>query len=329
MERQKREIVIVAGPTAVGKTEYAIRLAEELTGEIVSADSMQLYRHMDIGSAKPTASERARVKHYLVDEIEPSEPFSAALYQRKAKAAIEEIFSRGKLPIICGGTGLYVNSLIYDMDFSEQPRIDGRREALEEEARVRGNQSLHEKLKELDPEAAARIHPNNVKKVIRALEVMECGGRGIPEFQQSFVKTQDYGCILIGLRRDREELYDRINRRVDILLETGLIDEIHSLLDRGLTEENISMKGIGYKELIAYFHGEYPLAEAVRLVKRNTRHYAKRQMTWFCRLSDMKWFKLSEKENSRKCLGEMLTHIESRLGEGQTIHGVKPDFGGE
>lgn len=311
-----RTILIVAGPTAVGKTEYAVRLAEELSGEIVSADSMQLYRYMDIGSAKPTAEEQRRVKHYLVDEIDPRQPFSAALYQKRAKAAIEEIFAKGRLPVVSGGTGLYVNSLVYDMDFSVSARKDGFREQLEQEARLYGNEFVHQKLAQRDPQAAKRIHPNNLKKVIRALEVAEGGGE-IPEFERSFVQTADYDVVLIGLTRRREELYDRINRRVDLLVEAGLIGEIEGLLAMGLTEENISMKGIGYKEIIGYLHGEYPREEAIRLVKRNTRHYAKRQMTWFRRFGDMKWFELSEEVPPEQPLQEMLEYLGGR-GIGRT-----------
>lgn len=308
-----RSVLIVAGPTAVGKTEYAIRLAEALNGEIVSADSMQLYRYMDIGSAKPTPEERARVKHYLVDEIHPTEPFSVAVYQKRAKKAIEEIFQKGKLPVISGGTGLYVNSLIYDMDFAQAGRQDGYRERLEEEARLHGSLWLHKRLAAVDFAGAERIHPNNVKKVIRALEVAESGGGGIPEFRKSFVKTGDYGYLLLGLDRERRELYRRIDQRVDTLMEKGLVGEVEGLLKTGLTEQNISMKGIGYKEIIGFLKEEYPLEEAVRLVKRNTRHYAKRQLTWFRRLEDMKWFTLSEDCGSEEELAEMLAYVSANL----------------
>lgn len=307
-ENNKR-IIIVAGPTAVGKTEYAIRLAELLNGEIVSADSMQLYRYMDIGSAKPTPEEQARVKHYLVDQVDPREPFSVAVYQKKAKAAIQEIFQKGKLPVISGGTGLYVNSLIYSMDFSSSVRDEEYRLKLEQEAKLYGKEAVHKKLQALDPQAASRIHPNNIKKVIRALEVAESGEK-IPDFEHALVPTADYQCLLLGLERDRQELYERIDRRVDLLLEAGLEKEIRSLLAMGLTEENISMKGIGYKEIIGYLDGRYPKEEAVRLVKRNTRHYAKRQMTWFKRIEEMKWFQLSQEKNSEDSLREIAAYVK-------------------
>ena len=288
-----RKILILAGPTAVGKTEYSLELAKKLDGEIVSADSMQLYKFMDIGSAKPTKEEMARAVHHMVDEIDPREEFSVFMYNEMAKKAIEDIFSRGKTPIISGGTGLYVNSLIYEMDFSAMPDNKEYRKQLEDMAKTKGNDLLHAMLKEKDPKAAERIHPNNVKKVIRALEMLEEGQERVREFSESFVKTKDYDYCLIGLCRDREELYDRINKRVDILFDMGLLEEIESLDKMVLTEEHISMKGIGYKEVFGYLRGEYDLDEAVYLVKRNTRHYAKRQMTWFRRYEDMHWVDLS------------------------------------
>lgn len=287
-------IICVCGPTAVGKTKYAIELAKAVNGEVVSADSMQLYKFMDIGSAKPTAEEQAEVRHHLVDFVDPRSGFSAAEYQAAAKAAINDIFSRSKVPVISGGTGLYISSLIYEMDFAGAPRDDGFRERLEGLAKEHGNEYVHGLLRELDPEAAERIHPNNLKKLIRAIEVAESTGRGIPAFEESFRPTGDYDYALIGLMRDRQELYDRIDRRVDLLVEMGLEEEIKRLLEMGLTADDISMKGIGYKEIIGYFNGEYDFDEAVRLVKRNTRHYAKRQMTWLRRYEEMHWVNLSE-----------------------------------
>ncbi len=287
-------IICVCGPTAVGKTKYAIELAKAVNGEVVSADSMQLYKFMDIGSAKPTAEEQAEVRHHLVDFVDPRDGFSVAEYQAAAKAAINDIFSRSKVPVISGGTGLYINSLIYEMDFAGAPRDDGFRERLEVLAKERGNEYVHGLLRALDPEAAERIHPNNLKKLIRAIEVAESTGRGIPAFEESFRPTCDYDYALIGLMRDRQELYDRIDRRVDLLVEMGLEEEIKRLLEMGLTADDISMKGIGYKEIIGYFNGEYDFDEAVRLVKRNTRHYAKRQMTWLRRYEEMHWVNLSE-----------------------------------
>ncbi|MBR0596613.1 tRNA (adenosine(37)-N6)-dimethylallyltransferase MiaA [Sinanaerobacter chloroacetimidivorans] len=308
-----QKIVIIAGPTAVGKTKYAIEIAKHFHGEIVSADSMQIYKYMDIGSAKPTPEELAEVHHYLVDQIDPRNEFSVAEYQTMAKDCICNIFRNHKLPIISGGTGLYLNSLIYDMNFSVMPKQTDIRERLEEEAREHGNEYVHDRLKVLDPDAAERIHPNNLKKVIRALEVLETSGEGIREFKESFVKTKDYGYILIGLLRDREELYGRIDQRVDLLVEKGLIKEVEQLLDKGLKADHISMKGIGYKEIIGYLNGEYDRDEAIRLVKRNTRHYAKRQLTWLRRYSDMKWFNLSDYETENDALGFILKYCKTEL----------------
>lgn len=309
----KRQIAVIAGPTAVGKTKFAIEAAKALNGEVISSDSMQLYKYMDIGSAKPTAEELSQVKHHLVDEIDPREKFSVAAYQKLAKQAIEQVFDAGRMPIVSGGTGLYVNSLIYDMDFSAPPADNGYRQGLEQLAQEKGNEYLYKMLEEKDPEAAGRIHFNNVKKVIRALEVVEQSGSGIKAFEQSFVKTKDYDYILIGLCRDREELYDRINLRVDMLMDMGLVDEVKKLMDMGLTEENISMKGIGYKEIIGSLNDEYDMEHAVYLIKRNTRHYAKRQMTWFRRYDDIRWLNISDYANDDEAIKEMLQWLrESR-----------------
>jgi len=299
----KRKVVVIAGPTAVGKTELAIRAANDFNGEIISCDSMQLYKYMDIGSAKPDAEERAAAKHYLVDEIDPADDFSVAEYCRMAKGYIDEVFEKGKLPIISGGTGLYINSLVYDMDFASTPKDDAERERLRKLLEEHGTEYLHDMLREVDPEAAERIHPNNTKKMIRAIEAAQAGKK-IPAFEESFRKTDDYDVLLICLDRDRQQLYDRINLRVDIMMEKGLIEEIRSLMAMGLTEDSISMKGIGYKELIAHFNGEYDLETAVELIKRNSRRYAKRQLTWFRRYPDMHWFDLStdvDAEYQRMC----------------------------
>lgn len=313
---RNRTVIFVAGPTAVGKTKYAIEIAGVFQGEIISADSMQIYKYMDIGSAKPTKEELAAAKHYLVDEIDPREEFSAAEYQALAKKYIEKVFGEGKTPVVTGGTGLYLNSLIYDMDFSVMPGQPTLREQLRRDAERFGPGHIHNRLKEMDPKAAERIHPNNIKKVIRAIEVIETSGEGIREFSQSFKPTEDYKSILIGLTRDRRELYQRIDERVDLLMEAGLVEEVRTLLDKGLTEDNISMKGIGYKEIIAHLNGEYGLDEAVRLVKRNTRHYAKRQMTWLRRIPGMIWFNLTEYGKEEEALSDLIHTIRPMLSTG-------------
>jgi tRNA dimethylallyltransferase len=302
--------IIIVGPTAVGKTEFAIEIAEAMNGEIVSADSMQIYKFMDIGSAKPNGEQLSRVRHHLIDEIDPREAFSAAEYQKMTKVCISDIVKRGKTPIISGGTGLYVNSLIYNMDFSVMPNQSDFRLKLEEEAAEFGFEFVHDKLKSIDEATAKRIHPHNLRKVIRALEVYATTGISIREFEDSFVKTEDYDFILIGLTRARDELYNRINDRVDLLLENGLIVELENLLKLGLTEDSVSMKGIGYKEIIGYLKGRYDYEEARRLVKQNSRRYAKRQLTWFKRYTDIRWFNLTEYKSNAEALDEVLLWIK-------------------
>ena len=291
------KIIALAGPTAVGKTKFAIKLANEFDGEIVSCDSMQLYKYMNIGSAKPTAGEMSQARHHLVDMIDPREDFSAAMYQKLAKQAIADIFSRGKLPVVSGGTGLYLNSLLYDMDFSAPPQNPQYRQELLEIAEKQGGNVLHEMLAERDPQAAAAIHPNNSRKVIRALERLKEGEGRLRPFSSIRKETEDYGVLLIALTRNRPELYERINRRVDILVEQGLFEEVEMLMNMGLTIDNISMKGIGYKEIFEFFSGKYSREEAIDTIKKNTRHYAKKQLTWFRRYDKMNWYNISEYDN--------------------------------
>lgn len=303
-------IIAVAGPTAVGKTKFSILLAEAFDGEIISCDSMQLYRFMDIGSAKPTPEELARARHHLVDVIDPREEFSVARYQKMAKAAIRDVFARGKTPIISGGTGLYLNSLLYEMDFSSVPQDDSYRRELMEIAEKEGSCILHKMLAELDAEAAAAIHPNNTKKIVRALERLKEGEGKIRQFSDIKEETADYDVILLGLTRDRAELYDRINKRVELLMEAGLLDEVKRLMTMGLTQENISMKGIGYKELMDHLQGEYSLEEAIDRIQKNTRHYAKKQLTWFRRYDKIYWFNISEFADDTAAAEEMITWLQ-------------------
>ena len=309
----KEPVIIFVGPTAVGKTEVSIEIASEIQGEIISADSMQIYKYMDIGSAKPTQEEIKDIPHYLIDEIDPSKPFSVSDYQKLAKQYIKQVVDKGKVPVVAGGTGLYVNALLFKMDFSSMPSDTGFRDKLEKEAEEYGNEHLHNRLKSIDTQLAERIHPNNVKKVIRAIEVYEQTGEIIKEFEESFIPNEDYKYILIGLTRDREELYDRVNKRVDILIKNGLVEEVQGLIHRGLTEENISMKGIGYKEVIGYLHREYDLEHAIWLIKRNTRRYAKRQLTWFKRYNDIKWYNLSEYSYKKDIINDILLNIKPQI----------------
>lgn len=302
------KIIVVAGPTAVGKTEYAIKIAKDFNGEIVSCDSMQLYKYMDIGSAKPTAEEQSQVKHYLVDEIDPKEEFSVAIYQKLAKKAIKEITDKGKVPVIAGGTGLYLNSILYNMDFGNTDSNKELREEYEKIAKEKGPDKLYEILLELDPKAAERIHKNNVKRVIRAIEAIKTSGKALNDFKTDITLNKEFDPVMVCLNRDRTELYERINKRVDILVDMGLLEEVKGLMDMGFTADDIAMKGIGYKEIIGYFKGQYDLNEAIELVKRNTRRYAKRQITWFKRYENMQWFNLSTDS-----LEDIISWIETKM----------------
>lgn len=308
-----RKIIVIAGPTAVGKTSFAIRVSELFDGEIVSCDSMQLYRFMDIGSAKPTPDEQQRARHHLIDMIDPRDEFSVAQYQKLAKDAINDILSRGKLPVISGGTGLYLNSLLYDMDFSPLSGDRKYRQKLEEEAEAKGSAHLHEMLKIQDPDAAEQIHPNNTKKIIRALERLKDGEGRIRRFTDVTNETKDYEPLLIGLTRDRALLYDRINRRVDQLVHQGLVDEVRWLMDMGLTKDDISMNGIGYKEIMEYLEGSIPFEEAVDNVKKNTRHYAKKQLTWFRRYDKMRWYDISDDADEARALQDIERWLAKKI----------------
>ena len=278
----------VVGPTASGKTEYAIRLAEDTGGEIVSADSMQIYKYMDIGSAKPSADELARVKHHLIGEIDPKQPFNVSDYQKLALEYIRNIASEGKVPVVCGGTGLYINSLIYKMDFSAPEGDDAFRQRIfrEEDG---DTERLHERLRRLDPDAAEAIHPNNVKRVLRAIERLEKGEGKLAEFAAATEPSDVIEPLMLGMDVERSVLYDRINRRVDLMLQNGLAEEVKSLMDMGFTSSDVAMKGIGYKEIIdAVNRGEAP-ESAAETIKLNTRHYARRQMIWLRRYPQIKW----------------------------------------
>ncbi|MBQ2042906.1 MAG: tRNA (adenosine(37)-N6)-dimethylallyltransferase MiaA [Firmicutes bacterium] len=278
----------VVGPTASGKTEYAIRLAEDTGGEIVSADSMQIYKYMDIGSAKPSADELARVKHHLIGEIDPKQPFNVSDYQKLALECIRRIASEGKVPVVCGGTGLYINSLVYKMVFSAPEGDDAFRQRIfrEEDG---DTERLHERLRRLDPDAAEAIHPNNVKRVLRAIERLEKGEGKLAEFAAATEPSDVIEPVMLGMDVERSVLYDRINRRVDLMLQNGLAEEVKSLMDMGFTSSDVAMKGIGYKEIIdAVNRGEAP-ESAAETIKLNTRHYARRQMIWLRRYPQIKW----------------------------------------
>ncbi|MDM8235734.1 tRNA (adenosine(37)-N6)-dimethylallyltransferase MiaA [[Ruminococcus] torques] len=286
----KRPMIILAGPTAVGKTAASIRLAKAVGGEIISADSMQVYRHMDIGSAKIRPEEMEGVPHYLVDVLEPEEDFNVVRFQQMAKAAAEEIYARGRIPIAAGGTGFYIQALLYDIDFTENDGDSSFRRELEKTAEEKGGEYLHSLLQEADPEAALQIHPHNIKRMIRALEFHHQTGGKISEHNETErEKESPYNFAYFVLTDDRSRLYDRIDRRVDLMMEEGLLDEVRFLKERGVRRDSTAMQGLGYKELYAFLDGEYPLEEAVRIIKRDTRHFAKRQLTWFKRERDVIW----------------------------------------
>lgn len=280
----KQKLLVLGGPTAVGKTELSIKLASELNGEIISADSMQIYKYMDIGSAKVTEEEMNGVKHHLIDVIEPDVPFSVADFKEYGDKAIKEIISKDKFPIIAGGTGLYINSLTCNMTFTEAEKDDEYRLELEKLCEEKGNDYVHEMLKDIDPVSYREIHANNRKRVIRALEVYKLTGKPFSSYNagEDFYKS-DYDVYYYVLTMNREKLYERINKRVDIMMENGLLDECIKLKEMGYTSHMQSMQGIGYKEILYYLEGKISLEDAVNMIKQGSRNYAKRQLTWFRR----------------------------------------------
>lgn len=314
-ENKKKPMIILTGPTAVGKTDLSIQLAKAINGEIISADSMQVYRHMDIGSAKVTPEEMDGVSHHLIDVLEPEEEFNVVVFQKLAKEALTGIYERGHIPIIVGGTGFYIQALLYDIDFTENDGDTAIRRELEKLAQTQGAGCLHQMLQEIDPESAAAIHQNNVKRVIRAIEFYRQTGKKISlHNEQEREKQSPYQFLYYVLDTDRKTLYERIDRRVDLMMEHGLVDEVKHLADMGCTRDMVSMQGLGYKEILDYLSGEIPLEEAVYILKRDTRHFAKRQITWFKGERDVRWLELEQFQNDRK---KVLEHILDEIeGEG-------------
>ncbi len=287
---KKKPLIILTGPTAVGKTALSVKLAKVINGSIISADSMQVYRGMDIGSAKVTKEEMGGIKHYLIDVLEPDEEFHVVRFQQMAKEAMAEIYQEGKIPILTGGTGFYIQSVLYDIDFTSQQEDIAYRERLEQLAKEQGNEALHAMLQEVDPVSAEKIHANNVKRVIRALEFYEKTGMPISEHnEKEAAKESPYTFCYFVLNDDRQRLYDRIELRIDQMLEQGLVDEVRKLKEKGYHKEMVSMQGLGYKEILAWLDGEISYEEAVYILKRDTRHFAKRQLTWFRREKDVIW----------------------------------------
>ena len=287
---QKKTMIILTGPTAVGKSALSVELAKQINGAIISADSMQVYHHMDIGSAKITPGEMQGITHYMIDELEPDEEFHVVRFVTMAKEYLNKIYADGKIPIIAGGTGFYIQALLYDIDFTKQQCDETYREKLEALAKERGAEYLHGMLREVDPASAEAIHANNIKRVIRALEFYHLSGKKISEHNETERQKQSpYNFAYFVLTDERAKLYARIDRRVDAMVEAGLVDEVKKLKAMGCSRKMVSMQGLGYKEILAYLDGEYTLEEAIYIIKRETRHFAKRQLTWFKRERDVIW----------------------------------------
>lgn len=283
-------VYIITGPTAVGKSIVAFYLAKRIGGEIVNCDSVQLYKYMDVGSAKPSDEEMKKVRHHLYSIVEPDYNMTVATYQKLALTVIDDILARGKTPIVCGGTGLYLNSILYDMSFAGGKGSSQRRTELEKMAEENGSEYMHQYLTALDPDSAARIHPNNARKIVRAIEAYE-EGQGIGDMAELTLNPK-YDFRVYALNMEREWLYERINRRVLKLIENGLVEEVLGLLGRGYNLSTPSMKAIGYKEIIGYINEEYDLETAVSEIRKNTRHYAKRQLTWLRRYDFVRWIEI-------------------------------------
>lgn len=308
----KQKLLVIIGPTAVGKTKLSIELAKRFNGEIISGDSMQIYRGMDIGTAKIKPEEMEGIPHHLIDIREPDESFSVAEFQQLVRAKISEIAKKGKLPIIVGGTGLYIQSVIYDYQFSDAAADEGFRLQLEERAKNEGVEVLHQELTQIDPESAGQIHPNNVRRVIRALEIYHCTGKKVSDVQSEQQPDLLYETALIGLSMDREILYKRINMRVDLMMEEGLLTEVKQLHDQELRDCQ-SIQAIGYKEIYDYLDGKISLEQAVENLKQNSRRYAKRQLTWFRNKMSVQWFDVTEVQNFPKKLTEISHYVEGKL----------------
>lgn len=309
IQTTKKPLVILTGPTAVGKTALSIMLAKAIGGEIISVDSMQVYRYMDIGTAKIKPEETEGVPHHLIDVLNPTEDFNVTAFQTMAKQAINEIYSRGRIPIVTGGTGFYIQSLLYDISF-EETEFSSYREELTAYYEAYGAHALHEELKKVDPVSYEEIHENNVKRVIRALEFYHDTGYPISEHNKAQrQKESPYNFEYFVLNDDREVLYRRIEKRIDTMIEQGLIEEVQSLLDYGCQPDMVSMQGLGYKEIISYLNGECSLEEAVYILKRDTRHFAKRQLTWFRREKEVTWIDRTSFSSEEEMLEYMLNRL--------------------
>lgn len=311
----KKPMIILSGPTAVGKTALSIALAKKINGAIISADSMQIYKYMDIGSAKIMPNEMENVPHYLIDELLPEEEFNIVRFKQMAKKALDEIYKNGQIPIIAGGTGFYIQALLYDIQFDEQDADEDYRNELEAYAKEHGNKALHDRLREIDPVSADKIHENNVKRVIRALEFFKQTNTPISQHNETEQqKESPYNFVYFVLTDKRDNLYKRIDKRVDIMLENGLLDEVKRLKQMGYHRDMVSMQGLGYKEILDYLDGKYTLDEAIYILKRETRHFAKRQLTWFKRERDVCWIDKSVFAYNEDAILDEMCHILNTKG---------------
>lgn len=312
---KKCPMIVLTGPTAVGKTKLSIALAKAVGGEIISADSMQVYRHMDIGSAKISPGEMQGVPHHMIDILEPTEPFNVVIFKQKCEECLEGIYGRGHIPIVTGGTGFYIQALLKDIDFTENEENDQYRSMLENLAKEKGPEHLHDMLALVDPASAEAIHANNIKRIIRALEFHHLTGRPISEHNdQERRKTSAYLSCYFVLSDVRERLYQRVEQRVDEMLEHGFVDEVKRLKEMGCRSDMTSMQGLGYKELLAWLDGEMTYSEAVAQIKLNTRHFAKRQLTWFRREQDVIWINKNEFDYDEERILEYMMNCLNEKG---------------
>lgn len=312
--KQKKPLVILTGPTAVGKTKLSIALAKAINGDIISADSMQVYQQMDIGTAKITPEEMQGIKHYMIDELPPEVDFNVVKFKELAMKYVEEIYAKGKIPILVGGTGFYIQALLYDIQFDASDDDQTYRKELEELAKMKGAEYLHTMLAKVDLKSSQTIHANNVKKVIRALEFYQQNGYPISEHNEEQRQNESpFNYVYFVLNHERSILYDRIDKRVDQMMKDGLVDEVKKLYDAGYDLSLVSMQGLGYKEILRYFEDEISLEEAVYIIKRDTRHFAKRQITWFKREKDVLWFNKNEyNEDENKILEDMIQIMKEK-----------------
>ncbi len=305
------KLIIISGPTCTGKSSLSIKLAKQIGGEVISADSIQVYKGLDIGSAKITTKEMQGVKHHLIDVLEPNEDFNVYIFKEMANAALEEIYANDHIPIIVGGTGFYIQSILYDIDFCKEDNSKVRYE-LERELKEKGSVFLYNILKEIDPKSCEKIHPNNTKRVIRAIEYYRLNNKPISEHnEEERLKKSVFDANYFVLTDERDKLYERINNRVDTMLEQGLVNEVKGLLDAGLDVNSNSMQGIGYKEIVEHLTLDVPLEEAIDTIKKNTRHFAKRQLTWFRRERDVNWIDISKYDyDNERILSYMIEVIK-------------------